>query len=296
MLEVRQLTKYYGKTRGIENISLSIGQREVYGLVGPNGAGKTTTLRLILGLLRPQNGSINLLGKGFPSSELMEKIGYCQAETNFYQDISPRALFRLIYRLRKLLDLSYAMELANLFSLPLDRKIKTLSMGNKQKINIIQAIMSKPELLIMDEPTVGLDPLNQNIFLNLIAELKESGTTILISSHQLYDIEKITDRIGFINDGSLVKETPTSDLSKEITSDITVVFKEEPPIEFFEENHITIKEKVNDNTFKITSVDINRDIPLIFKLSISDLKIKKLDLEEYFINFYREMNRNEKDA
>lgn len=295
MLEVKQLTKFYGKIRGIENASFTINPGEVYGLVGPNGAGKTTTIRLVLGLLKPQSGAINLLGRGKPSSELLENIGYCSGEVNFYQNISPRALFELINSLRKNNGLSYAVELANHFSLPLDRKIKTLSMGNKQKINIIQGIMSKPELLIMDEPAVGLDPLNQNILIKLMAELKKSGTTILISSHQLYDIEKIADRIGFIKDGSMVMESPTKELFEDIVTEITVEFKDDPPCGFLEENHILIKEKLNNNTLIITSADINRDIPVIFKFPVSDLKIKKAGLDEYFINFYRETEGHEKD-
>jgi ABC-2 type transport system ATP-binding protein len=291
LIDVKNVTKYYGKARGVENLTFKVRAGEVYGLVGPNGAGKTTAIKLLLGLIYPDAGEISLAGSGRPRSRLFEEIGFCSGEANFYQDISPQKLFELIDSLREKECFPFAAELADHFSLPLARKIRTLSMGNKQKVNIIQSVMSRPKLLIMDEPTNGLDPLSQEKFLGLISGLKNSGATVFISSHQLYDIERISDRIGLIKDGFLVREVTVEDIRSAFLSEITVAFREKPPAGFFEENKITVKEDKGGNIYMIECVNVNKTVPLLFRLEVKDIEIKKAGLDEYFINFYRDREK-----
>ncbi|MBP3799451.1 MAG: ABC transporter ATP-binding protein, partial [Bacilli bacterium] len=193
VLEVKKLKKYYGKIRGVEDVSLSIKKGEIYGFIGPNGAGKSTTIRTIMGLINKTSGNIYINGKELDKNDIETKkiIGYLPSEINLYDDMTVKDILNYhesfydkdISKKRK--------ELVKLLRLDEKKKIEDLSLGNQKKVGIVLALMHEPEILILDEATSGLDPIMQNIFYELILEEKKKGTTILYSSHILSEVSKI---------------------------------------------------------------------------------------------------------
>jgi ABC-2 type transport system ATP-binding protein len=201
----RSLTKRYGAHRGIEGLSLSVDAGEVFGLLGPNGAGKTTTIRLLLDLIRPTAGQVELFGiDPRASSAVRRRIGYLPGDLRLYERLSGRELLAYFAGLRGLRSLGLASALADRFEVELDRPLKTLSKGNKQKVGIVQAFMHEPELLVLDEPTSGLDPLVQQTFYGLLRQVRAEGRTVLISSHVLPEVQRVADRVALLRDGRLV--------------------------------------------------------------------------------------------
>jgi ABC-2 type transport system ATP-binding protein len=204
------LTKYYRSFPGLQSLDLEIKRGEIFGYLGPNGAGKTTTIRLLLGLLKPTNGSFFLLGKNIQDQpkEYFSNIGYIPGEISLYNDITGNKYLDYFWELRKgRVNHSNKQRLHDLkarFKIDFDKKIGTYSKGMKQTIGIIQAFMHQPELLILDEPTSGLDPIMQEIFYDLLIEEKENNNTIFFSSHILSEIERVCDRVGIIKKGKLV--------------------------------------------------------------------------------------------
>jgi len=206
IIETQGLTKYYGKTRGIEDLNLSVKEGEIFGFLGPNGAGKTTTLRLLLDLIHPSSGQAKIFGLDSHKDnlEIKQRIGYIPGELNLYRNMRGRDLLNYLARFYNGLDSVFIIGLTKRFKLDLERKIKTYSKGMKQMLGVIQAFMNDPDLLILDEPTSGLDPFMQQEIYNLFRETKEKGKTIFLSSHNLYEIQKICDRVGIVREGHLV--------------------------------------------------------------------------------------------
>jgi ABC-2 type transport system ATP-binding protein len=205
-IETRQLTKTYGHTRGITDVSLEVREGEVFGLLGPNGAGKTTTLRLLLDFIRPTSGSASVLGLDSRRSavEIHRRIGYLPGELALYPKMTGEQLLAFIAQLSGVPMPPKATALADRLDLDLSRPIGTLSKGNKQKVGIVQAFAFDAELLILDEPTSGLDPLMQDEFHHLVSEAVADGRTVLLSSHRLDEVQRIADRVGIVRDGKLV--------------------------------------------------------------------------------------------
>lgn len=187
-INTEKLTKFYKKQRGIVELSLSVRTGEVFGFLGPNGAGKTTTIRLLLGLLRPTDGSASVfdLDTVKDSVEIRHRCGYLPGELVLYENMTGTNLLQYMASLRRGVSLEFAEELAERLDCDLSRPIRTLSRGNKQKIGLIQALMHQPELLVLDEPTSGLDPLVQHEFYKIIAEASATGQTVFLSSHNLH--------------------------------------------------------------------------------------------------------------
>ena len=210
VIELHGLTKYYGPARGVSNLELEIRRGEIFGFLGPNGAGKTTTIRLLLGLIKPSSGSINILGRELTGKrkEITRDIGYLPGDFGLYQDMSGCDFIFHLLRIRNLHHNRNAIDkmeaLIQRFGFDLEGKIKTYSKGMKQIVGIIQAFCHEPRLVILDEPTSGLDPLAQEKFYDLLWREKENGTTIFLSSHILKEVEKVCDRAGIIRDGKLV--------------------------------------------------------------------------------------------
>ncbi len=204
-IHMEQLTKVYGKQRGITDISLDVRAGEVFGYLGPNGAGKTTTIRLLLDLIRPTRGRVQLFGEdvGSAGAGIRRRIGYLPGELALYDHLTARQLLDYFAHLRGGVDSHAIAALAERLTLDLNRPIRSLSKGNKQKVGIVQAFMSRPDLLILDEPTDGLDPLVQQEFLRMVREVKEEGRTVFLSSHVLAEVEHVADRVGIIRDGQL---------------------------------------------------------------------------------------------
>ena len=204
-IETEALTKFYGRQRGVEDLTLGVGPGEVFGFLGPNGAGKTTTIRLLIDLIRPTSGTIGVLGYDLRRDAVpaRRRIGYLPGDLELYRDMSGRELLAFFASLRPSADLAYAEELAGRLDLDLSRHVHDLSKGNRQKLGVAQALMHRPELLILDEPSSGLDPLVQREFHALIREVADAGGTVFFSSHVLDEVERVADRVGIILEGHL---------------------------------------------------------------------------------------------
>jgi beta-exotoxin I transport system ATP-binding protein len=202
----------------------------VFGFLGPNGAGKTTTIRLALDLIRPTSGRIVLFGVDARGAVgLRRRVGYLPGDLRLYERLSARELFTFLGRLRGLPGLGAAPELAERLDLELDRPIGTLSKGNRQKAGLVQAFMHRPDLLLLDEPTAGLDPLVQQTFYRLVAEAKASGATVFLSSHVLHEVQEVADRVGLVRDGTLVLVATVDELRARGGTRVEATFDEPPP-------------------------------------------------------------------
>ena len=218
-IETEKLTKSYGrKARGIEEVDLAVEEGEVFGFLGPNGAGKTTTVRTLLGFLRPTGGRGEVFGLDIrkDSVEVRARVGNLPGEFALEDKMTGEGLLRFFARLRGVKDLGYARELAERLGAELHRPMRRLSRGNKQKIGLVQAMFHRPPLLILDEPTGGLDPLVQEEFLDIIEEVKAEGRTVFFSSHNLAEVERVCDRVGIIRGGRLVAVETTETLDRQV--------------------------------------------------------------------------------
>lgn len=287
VLEIVNLKKYYGKVRGVEDVSLKINSGEVYGFIGPNGAGKSTTIRTIMGLINKTSGDIFINGKELDINDisLKKEIGYLPSEINLYDDLTVKEMLdyhesfynKNVHKKRK--------ELVSLFLLDESKRIVDLSLGNSKKLGIILALMHSPKILIVDEATSGLDPIMQKVFFDLIMEEKKKGTTILYSTHVLSEISKICDRVGFIKDGKIIKEDSVSNLEKENITYLTIISEDIKSIKKELGLKVVIEE---DNKIKFIN-NLNPDV-LIKKLSkfnIDKLLIEEIAIEDLFIEYYK---------
>jgi ABC-2 type transport system ATP-binding protein len=206
VVEATGLTKWYGASRGVEDLTFSLPAGEVFGFLGPNGAGKTTTIRTLLDLIRPTSGSVRVFGMDPRADgvDVRARVGYLPGELALYERLTGEDYLRTFASLRRGVEWSYVEELATRLRLDLERKIKDLSHGNKQKVGLVQAFMHRPELLVLDEPTAGLDPLVQQTFHALIDEESGRGATVFLSSHVMAEVERICDRVAIIREGSIV--------------------------------------------------------------------------------------------
>lgn len=213
-IHIEHLTRDYGNGKGIFDLSLNIGSGVVFGFLGPNGAGKTTAIRHLMGFLRPQKGLCQIDGLDCQKKreEIQKRIGYIPGEINFFDDMTGTELLKFHLSYRKIHSDRTMKALLERFELDPKNKIRKMSKGTKQKLGIVAAFMHDPDLLILDEPTGGLDPVMQNRFISLLEEKKKQGKTILLSSHIFEEIEKICDRVGIIQNGKLVADDSTEAL------------------------------------------------------------------------------------
>ena len=203
---LNELTKHYGKHRGINNLSFSVNQGEFFGFIGPNGAGKSTTIRTLMGLIRPTGGSASIFDLDCHSkaSVIARDVGYLPSENSYYENMKVRELLQYTADLYGMDCKTKMKELADRLNLDLSRKIADLSLGNKKKVGIVSAIMTSPKLIIMDEPTSGLDPLIQQAFYDILKEENSRGATVFFSSHVLSEVQKLCDRVAILNEGQLI--------------------------------------------------------------------------------------------
>lgn len=215
VIKTDKLTKYYGKARGIIHVDLNISQGEFFGFIGPNGAGKSTTIRILLGLIAPTGGKAFVLGKdiGKEKEAILKETGYVPAEASFYKGMKVREILKLSADLRKTDCNAEAQQLCRRLQLDPERKVDDLSYGNKKKVAIVCALQHRPKLLILDEPTSGLDPLMQKEFFDILREKNKEGTTILLSSHVLSEIQDNCSRAAIIRDGAIIACGSVDELS-----------------------------------------------------------------------------------
>jgi ABC-2 type transport system ATP-binding protein len=285
MIIIQNLTKYYGKAKGVENISLTIKEGEIFGFIGPNGAGKSTTVRTLLNLIFPTSGTISVQGLDSikDSVEIRKHVGYIPSEVHFYDDLTVDAFLNYAASFHEGDFNHFKVLLAEKLELDLSRKIEDLSFGNKKKVAIVAALQHQPKLLILDEPTAGLDPLMQNVFFNLILEEKKKGTTIFFSSHILSEVEKICDRVGIIKDGRLVEIAPIQELIKNKAKKIRLISDKA-----FTKRSKFIKDLIiNDlETSFVYTGSIPHLLEMLQEVPIKDLTISEPSLEEIFMHFY----------
>lgn len=287
IINTDKLTKFYGKSRGMEDISLNIKKGEVFGFIGPNGSGKSTFIRTILGLIQPTSGNAKLFGfdaikKG---NEVREKIGYIPSEINYYSGMNANELLHYSASFYKNVDLRKIDQLAERFELNLEKDIEDLSFGNKRKVALIQSLLHEPELLILDEPTGGLDPLMQNRFFELLQEEHKKGTTIFFSSHILSEIQRICQRAAIIKEGKIVKEEDIQELMKKQMKNCRLVFKEKPRNIQLPEN--AQKENWVDNKLSFEYLgDVSLLMKWIANQDLLDVTIEEPTLENIFMNYY----------
>ena len=205
-IETKNLTKYYGKSRGIVDVNLSVPKGDFFGFVGPNGAGKSTFIRTILGLIHSNSGSAKIFGMDISNrrNEVLQKIGYLPSEVNLYKGMKVKDTLRYFADLRNLDCSEEAMELCELLELDAESKVETLSFGNRKKVGIVLALQHRPELYILDEPTSGLDPLMQRQFYSILQKRNEEGATVFLSSHILSEIERYCKHAAVIREGKLL--------------------------------------------------------------------------------------------
>jgi ABC-2 type transport system ATP-binding protein len=289
VIETRTLTKAYGPVRGIEGVSLTVEEGEVFGFLGPNGAGKTTTIRTLLDLQRPTSGSATIFGLDTrrDSVAIRARLGNLSADFDFDPKWTGRELVGYTAALRGVRDQSGAEQLAQRFEADLSRPLGDLSHGNRQKIGLINAFFHEPELLILDEPTSGFDPLMQEEFLALLREQRDSGRTIFLSSHDLDEVQRVCDRVGIIREGRLISVERVADLIEQSYRRVRVEFAQ--PVDPQEFAAIDGVESVELDgrvlTFTVVGA-LDSVVKHAAGHEVVDLEVGHPSLEEIFIAMY----------
>ncbi|MDO8507208.1 MAG: ABC transporter ATP-binding protein [bacterium] len=286
VIQIKDLKKYFGKVKAVDGISFDIEKGEIFGFLGPNGAGKTTTIRCIMNFLYPTLGSISILGKDAVKDSvfLKSKIGYLPGNVSLNNNWTGKSHIEYIESIRGKSE--NARELAKKFDLDLSKKFKNLSSGNKQKLGLVLALMSDPEIVIMDEPTVGLDPLLQNLIYEVLEDLRKKGATILISSHNLSEVERLCDRVGIIKAGKMVTVEPVAKLEGKKLHRVEVRFSDKYQKEEFKVKGVDTIEEITGGFIFTVGGDLNPLLQKITKHKITDIEITHANLEEIFLKFY----------
>ena len=288
VIEIKNLTKTYGKARGISDISFNVEQGEIFGFIGPNGAGKSTTIRTLLSLIYPTSGSATIFGKDCIQSgpEIKKEIGYLPSEVFYYENMKVKDLLKYSASFYKKDCSKRIKELAEIMDLDLNKKIDDLSLGNKKKVGIVQGLLHEPKLIILDEPTSGLDPLMQQNFFELLEEENKKGATILFSSHILNEVQRLCNRVAIIKEGKIVTVEKISTLQENTYKKfkIEAKLKLEPPyFHLTGVNNLEVKDNVASFLFK---GNINTVMKKIADIEITNLWIEEPDLEEIFMHYY----------
>jgi ABC-2 type transport system ATP-binding protein len=287
IIEVKNLTKYYGKVRGIDNLSFNVEEGEIFGYIGPNGAGKSTTIRLFCSLIYPTSGSATIFGKDAikDGPEIRRDIGYLPSEVFYYDRMKVIDLLKYSASFYEKECTERLHELAEIMELDLKRRIDDLSYGNKKKVGIVQGLLHQPKLLFLDEPTAGLDPLIQRNFFNLIKEENKNGATIFFSSHILSVVQQICNRVAIIREGEIVEIQDIKTLQKDNYKKISVMATNVDETRFDIEG-VSNLEKEDGMLRFFYKGDINVITKLISEKEVSDVTIEEPTLEEIFMHYY----------
>ena len=288
MLTIENLTKYYGKTRGVEKLSFEIEDGEVFGFIGPNGAGKSTTIRCIMNTINRNSGSIRINGVEATkkNTQLKLDIGYLPGEIHLYDELTVKKMLRYAADFYEKDCTKRMHELITKLDLDVKKKIGDLSFGNLKKVGIVLAMMHEPKFLIFDEASSGLDPLIQEAFFELLQEEKEKGTTIFYSTHILSEVKRICNRVGIIKEGHLIKVETIENLMNQHFLNVTIKSDKSDKIkELFEESIIDESEL---NTIRIMyEDDINILLKKLSKLKVEKVLIEEPSIEEIFMHYYK---------
>lgn len=288
VIEINKLAKYYGKSRGIEEVTFDVEEGEIFGFIGPNGAGKSTTIRTMLALIHPTGGWAKIFGKDCIQygTEIRREIGYLPSEVFYYDNMKVIDLLNYSATFYRNVDKKRIRDLAEIMDLDLSKKIDDLSYGNKKKVGIIQGLLHSPKLIILDEPTSGLDPLMQRKFFDLIREENQKGATVLFSSHILSEVQKLCSRVGIIKDGRMIRVEDINTLKASSTLKFRIEMKEAVPADYFRlegVNNLTVEGEEIKFIFR---GDINQVIQKLQGKSVGSLLVEEPTLEEIFMHYY----------
>jgi ABC-2 type transport system ATP-binding protein len=290
VIEIKNLTKYYGKFKALNKVNLNVEKGEVYGFIGPNGAGKSTTLRILLGLLRKNEGEVKLMGQDpwRDAVKLHKKLAYVPGEVNLWPNLTGGEVIDLLGRLRGGLIEGRRENLLKKFKLDPTRKCNTYSTGNKQKVALISALVSDVDLYIFDEPTLGLDPLMEGVFRKYIKELKKEGKTILLSSHILSEVEALCDRVSIIREGEIIETGTFQELRHLTRTSITV--DTTYPITGLQElkGVYNLDLEGNHAHFNVDAEKIGHILEFLTQFGVESLLSTPPTLEELFVRYYGE--------
>jgi ABC-2 type transport system ATP-binding protein len=289
VIETHGLCKRYGGARGVEDLTLTVEQGEIFGFLGPNGAGKTTTIRTLMDLLHPTSGSARIFGLDSrrDSLAIRARLGNLPGEFAYDERLTGRELLDVLAALRGIADGDRAPALAARFEASLDRPMRELSRGNRQKIGLIQALFHDPELLVLDEPTTGLDPLMQEEFLAVVTEHRDRGGTVFLSSHDLDEVERVCDRVAIIREGRLIAVEDVEEMRGRAYRHVTVRFGDHvDPAQFA--GVAGVQDVTRDAATLRFRVQGGLDpvIKAIARHRVEDLEVTRPTLEELFLTYY----------
>ena len=289
IINIEGLTKDYGNHKGIFDLTFCVEEGEVFGYLGPNGAGKTTTIRHLLGFLTPDKGSSQILGMDTRtrSADIMKYLGYLPGEIAFFDQMTGIEFLKFMGEMRGLNDTKLRDRLIELFQLDTKSRIRKMSKGMKQKLGLICAFMHDPKVLILDEPTIGLDPLMQKIFADLILEEKSRGKTILMSSHSFEEIERTCDRVGIIKRGELAATENMHDIKQKRRKTYVVTFDNAVTAADFAKSHAFDIVDIKENIVRLSIMgNVTEFIKSLDKYTVLDLDTERSSLEDIFMHYY----------
>lgn len=286
-IEIKNLTKNYGRNRGIKDINISVNEGEIYGFIGPNGAGKSTTIKTILNFVYPTSGEALIFGMDSvkDSEKIKEYIGYVPSEVRYYDDVKVKDIIKYAQSFYPKSNSEYIDGICNELELDMNKKMGELSLGNKKKVAIAQSLINSPKLLILDEPTNGLDPLMQKKLFNILKEEKKKGNTVFLSSHNLNEIQNLCDRVCVIKDGNVVDIIEIEKSKDKLNLKVTLSSSD-----VNEDIILNLSDKILNKgeelyTF-IYSKDVNSLLKELVNYKIDELLIEKENLEDAFLNYY----------
>jgi ABC-2 type transport system ATP-binding protein len=291
IIAVNDLTKSYGRSRGVTHVTFSVEQGTVFGFLGPNGAGKTTTIRVLMGLLHPTSGhaSVGGLDCWGRSVEVKKLVGYLPGELSLDPNLTGGQILEYFANLRGGVDRAFAESLIARLELDTTKRFREYSRGNKQKVGLVQAFMHKPKLLILDEPTSGLDPLNQQEFNRMVAETRADGRTIFLSSHILPEVEQVCDRVGIIREGELVRLDAVSALKDLRHHEVEITFAGPAPVEAFKALP-GVASAESAHGASVARLTVQGDLGAVLRVAVErgavNLTTHEPSLEDIFLRYY----------
>jgi len=285
-IETKNLTKYYGKSRGIIDVNLEVKEGDVFGFIGPNGAGKSTTIRTLLGFIFPDSGKASIFGMDClkEQAKIKMNVGYLPSEVSYYDDMTVKELLLYSAKFYKKDCSKRINELSDILELDINKKIDSLYYGNKKKVAVIQSLLHEPKLLILDEPTGGLDPLMQNRFFEILKDENKKGVTIFFSSHILSEVQKMCNRVAIVKEGKILKVETIDKLRGEKHRKIIVELKNTD--DSLEVSGMRNPERNGNNIQFLYSGDINELLKKLAHMEIDNLWLEEPSLEEIFMHYY----------
>jgi ABC-2 type transport system ATP-binding protein len=287
IIEVKNLTKYYGKARGIVDVSFNVEEGEIFGFIGPNGAGKSTTIRLLLSLIHPTSGTASVFGEDVVThgTEIRRDIGYLPSEVYYYEGMKVIDLLKYSASFYDCDCTQRLHELSELMELELNRRISDLSYGNKKKVGIVQGLLHSPKLLFLDEPTAGLDPLMQRKFFDLIRQENGRGVTVFFSSHILGEVQRLCSRVGIIREGKIAEISDIRTLQQNNYKKVRLEAAGLTP-SAFDLPGVTNLQTEDGSVHFFFKGDINTVLQKIITFQVGDVSIEEPTLEEIFMHYY----------